>query len=106
MQGRIAKLAEGYGVDFAALHQDDARGLNKLLISRVYPEQPDFSAWDAVDEAFAKLEEASATFPIPCSPNEPALSSAIPCKVLDGVHSCAHQSSCAAHPSPCAAGAR
>lgn len=60
MQGRIAKLAAGYGVDFAAAHQDDVRGLDRLLISRVYPEQPNFSAWDAADDAFARLEEARA----------------------------------------------
>ena len=65
VQGRITTLAAGYDVDFDALHQDDVRGLNKLLISRVYPEQPDFSAWDAVDDAFARLEEARHT---PCCP--------------------------------------
>ena len=61
MQGRITTLAAGYGVDFAAAHQDDVRGLDRLLISRVYPEQPEFSAWDAVDDAFARLEEVSVT---------------------------------------------
>ena len=61
MQGRIAKLAEGYGVDFVGAHQDDVRGLDRLLMSRVYPEHPDFAIWDAVDDAFAQLDEASAT---------------------------------------------
>ncbi len=61
MQGRIAKLAAGYGVDFVGAHQDDVRGLDKLLMSRVYPEHPDFHVWDAVDDAFAQMEEASAT---------------------------------------------
>ena len=70
MQGRITTLAADYGVDFAAADQDDVRGLDRLLISRVYPEQPDFAAWDAVDNAFARLEEVRlslipVTWPLP-----------------------------------------
>lgn len=57
LQGRISKLAAGFGVDFGALKQENCTGLHPLLYSCVYPEQPDFSAWDAAEAALAQLTE-------------------------------------------------
>ena len=79
VQGRIAKLAEGYGVDFVGAHQEDVRGLDRLLMKRVYPEHPDFSIWDAVDDAFARLDEARPTYSKTLSHRALAWSEIPPC---------------------------
>lgn len=65
VQGRISNLAAGFRVDFGALHQNDARALNELLIRQVYPDQPDFSTLDAIDDALTQLDEVGVPQAIP-----------------------------------------
>ena len=77
VQGRISNLAAGFRVDFGALHQNDARALHELLIRQVYPDQPDFSALDAIDDALTQLDEVGVSQAIPIPNTFSAYSSLI-----------------------------
>lgn len=51
MQARMTEIAGQYGYDYGALDAHGCRDLCVTLYSHVYPEVPDFSAWDASDAA-------------------------------------------------------
>jgi hypothetical protein len=50
-QDRICRIAADLGFDFNSLDMHGCWSFNTTLYEHVYPEQPDFTAWDASDAA-------------------------------------------------------
>lgn len=68
MQARLVDIADQYGYKFNNLDIHGCRDFCETFYAHVYPEQPDYTAWDASDAAELAAMQVIANSNVSCSP--------------------------------------